>query len=464
MKSIAWPDGFKRLLLLTKRKGDGEGLAAERERRALLTAISAATAKLITVATMLVSVPLTLHYLGPERYGLWMAMSSAVYVLGFADLGIGSALINMVADAHGRDDRSGVRAAVSTATLLFVALALVILTAFSVVYAFAPWSEWFNVQSEAARAEVGPGLAVLVACFALSIPLSVTPRVQTAMQEGYKSNLWAAFGSLSALAGILLAIRLQAGLPWLALAFAGAPQVAGLVNAVILFAGKGRDIAPSPRFASRSLAMRVVGAGTAFLGIQIVVAINVASDNLIIARTLGPQAVTAFAVPERMFGLIPMLIHLALQPLWPAYTEALARRDHSWISRTLRRSFLMALLASVIGLVVLVAFGRWIVDLWTGGSVIPSFGLLAGLGLWKLVDSIEYALTVFLASAGALRPQLIFGMLAMAAAILGKVYLLPMNGVEIVPWVSGLARITLSLFPLYIFAKTVANEARDRLK
>ena len=41
-----------------------------------LTAISSAVAKVITVVTMLISVRLTLNYLGTERYGLWMTISS----------------------------------------------------------------------------------------------------------------------------------------------------------------------------------------------------------------------------------------------------------------------------------------------------------------------------------------------------------------------------------------------------
>ena len=109
------------------------GHAAARERRALVSAMSAAAAKLVNVATLLISVPMTLHYLGPERYGLWMAMSSAVYVLSFADLGIGNALINYVANAYGRDDRPSIREAVSTTAIIFGALSVILLAVFSAI-------------------------------------------------------------------------------------------------------------------------------------------------------------------------------------------------------------------------------------------------------------------------------------------------------------------------------------------
>ena len=64
------------------------GRAQERHRRIALTALASAAARGIGVATSLISVPLTLHYLGVERYGLWMTISSVIAMLGFADLGL----------------------------------------------------------------------------------------------------------------------------------------------------------------------------------------------------------------------------------------------------------------------------------------------------------------------------------------------------------------------------------------
>ena len=62
--------------------------AHERHRRIVLSALASAGARAISIAAALISVPLTLHYLGAERYGMWMIMSSFVAILGFADLGI----------------------------------------------------------------------------------------------------------------------------------------------------------------------------------------------------------------------------------------------------------------------------------------------------------------------------------------------------------------------------------------
>ncbi|MGA7315646.1 MAG: hypothetical protein WBX22_16905 [Silvibacterium sp.] len=67
-----------------------EGRSRERHHCALLTGISALLAEVIAVSTSLVTIPMALHYLETEQFGLWMTISSVVAILGFADFGIGN--------------------------------------------------------------------------------------------------------------------------------------------------------------------------------------------------------------------------------------------------------------------------------------------------------------------------------------------------------------------------------------
>ena len=82
-----------------------EDRAKERGRRIALTTIATAVAKAISMAAGLITVPLTLNYLGVERYGMWMTISSVVALLAFTDMGIGNGLLNSIAEANGKDDR-----------------------------------------------------------------------------------------------------------------------------------------------------------------------------------------------------------------------------------------------------------------------------------------------------------------------------------------------------------------------
>lgn len=83
----------------------------ERYRLAALYGSAVLLAKIVSVVTSLITVRLAIRYLGSERYGMWLTISSIVLMLGSADLGMSSGLVNIVADALGREDTAGARKA-----------------------------------------------------------------------------------------------------------------------------------------------------------------------------------------------------------------------------------------------------------------------------------------------------------------------------------------------------------------
>jgi len=76
----------------------------ERYRRAALSGSTMLLGRVLSAVSSLLTVRLTFHYLGAERYGMWMTISSVVLMLGSADLGLSNGLVNLIADAAGRGD------------------------------------------------------------------------------------------------------------------------------------------------------------------------------------------------------------------------------------------------------------------------------------------------------------------------------------------------------------------------
>lgn len=418
-----------------------EGRAQERHRRVALSAAAAVTAKLVSVAGSLISVPFTLHYLGPERYGMWVTMTSLIAMFSFADLGMGYGILNAVADSNGRDDRPAVRAIVSSGFFVLTIIAITILLLFAAAYSFVPWFAIFNVKSEVARVEAGPALASLVACFALAIPLGIAQRVQMGLQQGFEASLWQCLGSVFGLMGILIVIRLEGGLHWLVFAFVGAPLVASAMNNVFFFGVLQRDLAPHRQSISRQAMARIAHIGLLFLVLQIAVAVGFTSDNIVIARSIGAASVTDYAVPEKMFSVVRMILAMFLSPLWPAYGEAIARDDHAWVRETLMRSIWMAIGTAAVLSLVLVIFGARILELWVGRAVDPPFMLLLGLGLWKVIEAGDGAVAMFLNGANVFRFQVALAAMMAPLAIVLKVLLAAQIGITGVVWATIFANL-----------------------
>jgi O-antigen/teichoic acid export membrane protein len=426
-----------------------EGRSRERHRRAAMSAGASALAKIVSVSTALISVPLSLHYLGPERYGMWMTMSSLVAMLSFADFGIGNGLLNIVAAAHGREDRPAMREAVSSGFVVLSLIAAVIIIGFATAYPFVPWFRIFNVKTAHAQAEAGPALAAFICCFALAIPTSIVQRVQIGLQRGFMASLWQCGSSVIALIGVLTAIALHAGLPWLVLAYTGAPLLAAMLNSATFFGIVQRDISPNFRRASRRGAARVASTGLLFFVLQIMVSISYSSDNVIIAQVFGAATVPQYAVPERMFSMITMVVTMMLGPLWPAYGEALARGDIDWARRTLVRSVTLGAGVAALASATLFMIAPTVLRFWVGPLIRPSLFLLAGFGVWKVLEVTGAAISMFLNGAHVVRAQVIIATITSFTGLTLKLFLVHRIGVAGLVWSTITVYSTLTLTSYY---------------
>lgn len=386
------------------------GRAAERHRRIALSALSSSLAWATSLAAAFVIVPVALHHLGSELYGVFATITAMAGLVGWADLGIGNGLISEVADAEGRNDHASVARAVSTAFFALLLLSVALTLVFAVAYPFVPWPSIFNVSGSAAT-EVGAAAAAFAAGVLLAMPLGVVQRTEVGMQETFVASAWQALGSLLGLVGVVLAVALGAALPYLVLALAVAPALALAANGIDLFYRRRTWIRPTPKRVNRGTARSLLRIGSLFFVLQIAVAVAYESDTLVLTQILGPSAVTTFSVTMRVFLVVPTLAWFVLAPLWPAYGEAISRGDAQWVRRTLARALRAGLLLSVTCAVILALIARPFIDVWAG--LRPPFLLIIAASIWVIVMTTAGVLATFLNSARVVRPQVVLALLMM---------------------------------------------------
>jgi O-antigen/teichoic acid export membrane protein len=424
-----------------------EDRSNERYRRVALSALAAAGARAISIVTLLVSVPLTVRYLGSERYGMWTTIGSLIAILSFADLGIGNGLLNAIAESHGRDDRDAARRYVSSAFFMLAGLALLLGSLFALIYRQVSWRTIFNVSTSEAIAEAGPATAVFVGCFLVSIPLGIVQRIQRGYQEGFIDSSWIAAGKLIGLGGVLLVIWLKGGLPWLVLALAGGPALALLLNSIVLFGVRRPWLYPRWRYVRSHYARRILHLGSLFFVLSVASAVAYSADSIVVAQIIGPEAVTDYAVAMQMFSLAPLMLAMLLEPLWPAYGEALARGDTSWIRSTFRRSLAIGLLLNGPYALLATVLGVQIVHLWVGTGVTPTRLLLAAFGVWTLLNSLSGAMAMLFNGMNIIRFQVICALLMAGSNLALSIVLTRQIGVSGVIWGSVIAQAVFVLLP-----------------
>ena len=123
---------------------------------------------------------------------------------------------------------------------------------------------------------------------------------------------------------------------------------------------------------------------------------------LAISVAAGSAAVTGYTLLMRLFGPFQQGQILLLAPVWPAYTEAHARGDHSWVSRTFWRTA-----GAFVALATGVAGFAWkspaILRLWIGpAAAFTGYGLVALTAAWCVLQMAAQPLIYYLIGVGRL--------------------------------------------------------------
>jgi O-antigen/teichoic acid export membrane protein len=424
------------------------GKSNERYRRILLTGGSIAIVKISSAAINLIAVPLTVHYLGSERYGLWMAISSIMALMSFADLGLGNGLLNAISKAHGKNSIKDAQTAVSSTFYMLLSISGILLLIFLIIYPYIEWQNVFNVQSKLAIEESGPTMFVLVITFLINMPLGIVQRIHDGYQEGFKFQIFLIIGSIISFAGLLICIYLETGLPWLVFAFSSGQLIATLINGIVLF-GKRRKVL-LPRFSHFDFitGKYLFKAGLIFFLLGIFTLLGNASDDIILAHTIGPASIAGYEIVKKLF-LFSMFTQFIIQPLWPAFGEALETGDFDWARRTLRQAIKMSIISSGIISLPLVLFGKQIITVWVGPEFVPSWSLLIGFYAFIFFANYGGVMSTFLNSGALVKKQLLIIGLASISSVLLKIMLSLKFGVSGIIWGTVVGYSIFYIIPTY---------------
>jgi O-antigen/teichoic acid export membrane protein len=382
----------------------------------------------IAVIVSVISVPLTVRYLGAERYGAWVTISTAVAWIVLADFGLGSSLTNVVSEGYAKDNRLWAQDHVAAAFWSLAGIAAVLSVAFFSLWGRVPWGRVLNVQTPQARAEVGPAVAVAFLIFVLNFPFSIISKIYGAYQEVAIANGWAAAGSILSLIALIAVTQLKAGLVALVIAVSGTVLLINVISALWLFGWSKPWLLPRPTRVTWPAVRRLADLGGMFFVIQIAALVLFQTDNVIIAHYLGAAEVTPYSVTWRLFTYTTLFQILASPSYWPAYAEAFSRGDRAWVRRSFRMNFNITIASTFILALPLVLFGRWIIQKWAGSAAVPTLGLLVWMGIWSLIYAAMTSQSCLLASSGKVKGQAIYSIIAAVVNLVSSIFLVQKMG------------------------------------
>jgi O-antigen/teichoic acid export membrane protein len=328
-----------------------------------------------SILISLLLVPLTINYINPSGYGIWLTLSSIVSWFAFFDIGLTQGLRNKFAEAKAKGDIPIAQTYVSTTYAVLGIIFLVIWVSFLIINPFLNWSKILNVNNEA-FSELSLLALIVFTYFCLSFVFRIISTVLTADQQPAKASLIDFIGQFFSLIFVwILVMTTEGSLVNLALALCLSPLLVLIFFHYFYFKGKYKDFRPTISKVNLKYARNLFSLGIIFFVIQMAGIIQFQTANIIIAQYFGPTEVTSYNIVYKYFSILNMVFVILITPFWSASTEAFIKKDYQWIKNSIKEYNWLNLGLVLVSIIMLV-FSNPVYRLWLGeGKVDISFSL-----------------------------------------------------------------------------------------
>lgn len=415
-----------------------QGRADERYRLAGLSIVASIASRIVSVFLTLLSVSLTLPYLGVERFGIWMTVASFAAMLTFLDLGVGNALTNRVAYRAAEDNAALLRQTISGGLAFLAVIGFGMGLLLWLIASILPWASLMKLGQPELLSETREAAMTFAVLFGLSIFTGGIQRVFAGLQQAYIAHIATAVASIAACIGLWFAARAQLGIPALLTIMLGAQSVACLLLLWWLAAHKQfafKAITHVAKLESRHL----FKAGGLFFLLQIGTMIGWGADSLIISSTLGVAQVAVFSVVQRLFQFATQPLSMLNAPLWGAYADAHARHDKLFIRKTLKHSLVITLAGAGLGGSLLLLLHPWLLAEWTHDKIEAPLSFVVLYAVWIIFDAVGNAFAMFLNGTGIVRQQVLVTMMFVVLVFPLKLALISSVGMVAIPMATVVA-------------------------
>lgn len=408
---------------------------------------AAMVARIASMATSMLIVPLSVGALTEAEYGVLSSLVSISIILGLADLGVANSLLTRLSIAEAsRDDARFAREASSAWAMTLFAAAIAVLVCFVIAAAGGTPTIFGATKSGTLPAGTTSAMLIVIAVVALRNPLSVVQIARRAQLQGWFNAAIDIASSALRLVCVYFATQVRGSLTWIV----AAAFLPWLVLDLLNFLSYRRRFplrSPNLRRASRETARSMVRPASLFLLLQITTALAYSTGSLVVGHVVGLEQVQQFSVPNQMALAAISVLTAATGQLWPAISQALATEQTAWARRLVRQSAMRVLVASTTMAAAFVVFGRRFISIWTHGEVQPQQAIILGLACWIVLGSLAGLVSFVLNAMQLVGFQVALSIPASAATVLIGASMTARLGPAGMPWATTICATVLVLVP-----------------
>lgn len=383
----------------------------ERSIKAKKNIIASFIIKGLNIGIGLILVPLTINYLNPTKYGIWITLSSVINWFVFFDIGLGNGLKNKFAEALATGEEEKAKIYISTTYGILTIIITLVFLFFLVINPLIDWTFLLNAPNTL-KNELSILALIVFGFFCIKFILQLIGTILIADQKPAYSDLLNLGNNFIALILIMILINTTNGsLLYLGIAISVAPIIIYTMASCYFYKRDYKKFIPSFRYLNFKYAKELMSLSSRFFILQLVGIILFASDNIIITHLFGPKEVTPYNIAFKYFSIVIMIFSIINSPFWSAYIEAYTKNDFNWIKNVIKKIQKFWIILAFFSLLMLLV-SRFIYRLWIGNIVDIPFTLSLFMCIYVIMATYGDIFVSFVNSTGKIKLQLIISLFA----------------------------------------------------
>lgn len=319
------------------------------------------------------SVPLSLNFLGQERYGLFETILTALSWASLTNLGLGNGLRNNISYSLAENKTREIRHMIGATFTLSTVLVITLLLIGNICIYYLIDFTWLFTNITISITEIKISFSISFSFFCFSLFSELFSSIALGIHKSYISSLSKTLSSALYVLFLFWIVKaqIQSCLLISSIIYGIAILMGDFISAIFIFLRK--DIWPPIFKKNGEYYKRLFKTSFSFFLLQIATIVLFSSDNFIISKLLGPKDVTEYSIINKCFFVIISLFSIVLIQVWNAAADAYVKQDFDWIRRIIKKLHLL-LLSCIFMSFFIACFFNEIVSFWLGDEF--SYSLL----------------------------------------------------------------------------------------
>lgn len=336
--------------------------------------------RIIGILLGFVTIPITLKYLGDEKFGIWQTMLSIISWASLANFGIGNGLRNKISEDIAKENLSQLKNNISSAYIVISRISIIIFCIMSIIILFINPKLIFK-EAVVSNYEIKIAFIIIIVNFCINFVLGLCSSIAYGIHKSFVVTIQQTGISLITFIAIYTLNKLTNGtIIDIAITYTIINILFNILLSIMLFR-KNINLKPSLKYDKNLVDKGMYKLGLKFFLLQIGSLILASTDNFLIASLISTNDVTYYSIVNKLFMTINTFYSILLIQLWNSSTDAFARNDYKWIIDSIKKLLLLLIPVALVILFIILGFD-FITTVWIGRVLDINKNLLVFTGIY----------------------------------------------------------------------------------